>query len=546
MTWDKDAPYRPEVQKCRPRLLRFCEGQGLDVGCGPEKVTPAAIGVDRKSDVSIDISAGLDLFTNEQFDFIFSSHCLEDMRNPAAILRDWWSKIKVGGHLILYLPHKDFYPNMGEEGANPAHKNDFVPEDIIGFMDGFASYELVHNEVHSEDDEYSFELVFKKAGSLGLPAGKAITKSQANQKKVLVIRYGAFGDLVIATPLFKRLKEDGYHVTLNCTHRADPVVKNNPNVDEIWYQPEGVTPIRELDYHWDRMSRGFDKVINLSETCETKFLFASTQKEYKYPVQKRRKLSGAGNYYEYALKVGGYTDVERPIPELYPTAMEQSMAAMFRSNHRDEFLLMWALNGSSLHKVYGYSAMVANTLIKNYRDIRVVTVGDYACKLMEADFAPGTIKRSDEWDIRTSMLMTQWVDCVVSPETGVLNAAGCFDTPKIGMLTHSNKRNLTHHFKNDYSVQASCSCSPCHRLLFIPDCERDCPKFSLGFEESVGREMEVPICTVSFDPHEIYALIEKIYFKWHEKRGTKPRPKSTLIEAPKLYGPDGAVLREVA
>jgi hypothetical protein len=48
-----------------------------------------------------------------------------------AALRAWWDILKVGGHLCLYLPHRDLYPNIGSDGANPDHKHDFVPEDII-------------------------------------------------------------------------------------------------------------------------------------------------------------------------------------------------------------------------------------------------------------------------------------------------------------------------------------------------------------------------------------------------------------------------------
>lgn len=535
--WNKDAPYKPEVAKCRPRLMRYCVGTGLDVGCGPEKIAPGAIGIDRQSDISVDISRGLDLFAPESMDYVFSSHCLEDMRTPGAVLKDWWSKIKPGGYLVLYLPHKDFYPNIGEDGANPAHQNDFIPEDIIEMME-FAECEVIHNETHSEDDEYSFDLVFKKTRG-------ATSKPRLKHKKALIIRYGAVGDMLVATPLIKKLKEDGYHVTLHCTDRAKPVMKNNPNVDELWLQPEGVIPLGELDYYWQKMSKGFDKVVNLSETLEGKFLFGSAQKEYHYTQAKRRRLAGHVNYYDYALEVGGY-EVERPLPELYPTEIERAMGAHFRDNHRDEFLLMWALNGSSMHKVYGYAPMVANTLMKNYKDIRVVTVGDYSCKLIEGDFAPRTIKRSSEWDFRAAMLMTQWVDCVIGPETGVLNASGCFKTPKIAMLTHSNKLNLAKYFENDFSVQAECKCSPCHRLLYIPDCEKDCPKHNLGFDDLIGRDVEVPICTVSFDPHKIYGIIESIYLDWHAERGTSPQPQNTLLDRPKLYGPDGTMLKEVA
>jgi len=163
MTWGINAPYKAEVKKCRFRLLPYCHGVGLDIGCGPEKIRKEAIGVDMGgvADINCNIERGIDIFSEGFFDYIFSSHCLEDMEDHVRILREWWSKLKVGGFLVLYLPHRDYYPNMGQEGANPNHKHDFIPDDIIKAMD-FATYQLVHNETHSEGDEYSFDLVFRK------------------------------------------------------------------------------------------------------------------------------------------------------------------------------------------------------------------------------------------------------------------------------------------------------------------------------------------------------------------------------------------------
>ena len=42
------ANQRPlgETDHCRGRLLRYCAGQGLDLGCGAVKIKPEAIGVD--------------------------------------------------------------------------------------------------------------------------------------------------------------------------------------------------------------------------------------------------------------------------------------------------------------------------------------------------------------------------------------------------------------------------------------------------------------------------------------------------------------------
>jgi ADP-heptose:LPS heptosyltransferase len=70
-----------------------------------------------------------------------------------------------------------------------------------------------------------------------------------------------------------------------------------------------------------------------------------------------------------------------------------------------------------------------------------------------------------ELSMRRALLLTRHVDLVIGPETGVMNAAGCFDTPKIVLLSHSNHTNLTRDWKNVYPLQSPSECSPCYRIV---------------------------------------------------------------------------------
>ena len=72
------AEIKGEVDHCRHRLMKYCQGQGLDLGCGPSKIKPDAIGVDLyhpEADMNMDARL-LTPYGNEQFDYIFSSHLL--------------------------------------------------------------------------------------------------------------------------------------------------------------------------------------------------------------------------------------------------------------------------------------------------------------------------------------------------------------------------------------------------------------------------------------------------------------------------------------
>jgi SAM-dependent methyltransferase len=83
-----------------PTAAKFCQGVGLDVGSGRWPL-PGATPVELK-----DGGDAMEL-PHGQFDYVFSSHCLEHLPNPVAALEHWKSRIKPSGVLFLYLPHPD-------------------------------------------------------------------------------------------------------------------------------------------------------------------------------------------------------------------------------------------------------------------------------------------------------------------------------------------------------------------------------------------------------------------------------------------------------
>lgn len=83
-----------------PAALHFCQGSGIDVGAGKWPLQGA---------IPVDLTNGGDAMRlpEGQFDFIFSSHCLEHIENPIAALEHWKSRLKPTGVLFLYLPHPE-------------------------------------------------------------------------------------------------------------------------------------------------------------------------------------------------------------------------------------------------------------------------------------------------------------------------------------------------------------------------------------------------------------------------------------------------------
>ncbi len=106
-----------ETEKAHaPRLKsgfydRFMQGRGIDVGYAgyvdnPEPVVANAIGVD----LNYPGYDGVTLpFANESQDFVFAAHVLEHIGDYGQAIREWYRVTKVGGFLIICVPHRDLY-----------------------------------------------------------------------------------------------------------------------------------------------------------------------------------------------------------------------------------------------------------------------------------------------------------------------------------------------------------------------------------------------------------------------------------------------------
>lgn len=94
----------------------FLKGDGIDIGCGPDPISPQAVPFDMADgDANV-----ITRHVQRQFDFVFSSHCLEHMRDPRQALLEWWQLVKPGGFLFVVVPDEDLY----EQGFWPSRFND--------------------------------------------------------------------------------------------------------------------------------------------------------------------------------------------------------------------------------------------------------------------------------------------------------------------------------------------------------------------------------------------------------------------------------------
>lgn len=120
-----------ETSKCRGfRQQRgdfdtCLKGKGIDIGAGPDPLV-VPLGTVRVWDVSDGDAQLMPGVPDNEYDFVYSSHCLEHMRDVEEALRNWTRICKPGGHLYIVVPDYIVYEKMTWPSRfNGDHKQTF-------------------------------------------------------------------------------------------------------------------------------------------------------------------------------------------------------------------------------------------------------------------------------------------------------------------------------------------------------------------------------------------------------------------------------------
>ena len=99
------------LRKERGDYENYLNGRGLDVGCGkdPLKIPDGEVNTWDKPNGDGQILEGVE---NGQYDFVYSSHCLEHLENPEEAIANWLRVTKEGGHLYIIVPDYELYEKM--------------------------------------------------------------------------------------------------------------------------------------------------------------------------------------------------------------------------------------------------------------------------------------------------------------------------------------------------------------------------------------------------------------------------------------------------
>lgn len=355
--------------------------------------------------------------------------------------------------------------------------------------------------------------------------------------RILIFRSGAYGDVLITTPVVRYLKSQGHDIIYVTSKRGMEVLKNNPHIERLIQHKEDV-PVDKLAENIEGLRKKFncEKVIDFSESIEV--ALSQHPRSPNYKLSKPERLARFNrNFYEYAFEHAGFPNaIMEPYigtgisglkvprdtsqnfyrPELFFDKRElydvRDGGRHEAVDYVDEFKfnILMGMSGSGSNKAWPWSEPLAHMICENYPDVHIITVGDEKCRLIEPELEGRITNLSGRIPMRMSMELTGLVDLVIAPDTGIIHAAGCYDTPKILIVGHNTEECISKHFTNCYTVEADPKLSPCAPCLYlIYDKNMQCPTVDEcgGAVHCMARG--IPLETVYNKFQELYAKFKK-------------------------------------
>lgn len=250
-------------------------------------------------------------------------------------------------------------------------------------------------------------------------------------KTILVNRTGALGDVVLTTPIIRRLAQENPDAEIHVRTGQPEVFRNNPHVKRVW------APIDRPDH---------DRLIELDMVYE------------------RSPLMHIVN--AYALEVFGEVlvcDNNRQQELFYPRKPKARNATPLVAVH--------AAKAGWRNRTLPAETWLAVCAALRDAGTQPLLVGTHRDELRGSGYTA-----FHHPSVLSQAAVIAQCDCFVGPDTGLLHVAGATDTPIVGVFTAVDPAYRLPYRVNCAVVQPDMACVGCHGRRVMPVTDESCER----------------------------------------------------------------------
>jgi ADP-heptose:LPS heptosyltransferase len=285
-------------------------------------------------------------------------------------------------------------------------------------------------------------------------------------KKILIFRFGAIGDIVHSTALFRSIKKLYPEISIHYLTGETPslLLKNDPDLSRVWIA-------RQRSYKYlinlagELRKEKFDLCINLQPSIRT-MIFAQFIRAGKNLIyRKTYKLHAAKNFWITAKPVFKDIILDDELKIYISKKTERKISQLGLAKNVIGFN-MGANNARQGRKwPFKHWQELAEKIINKY-DSEIVLTGsaedsDSAVKLLE--IFPDIKSFCGELNLEETAALLSKCDIVISGDTGPLHIATAVETYVIGLYGAMPILRTGPYGKNNFAISSDRNCVPCNR-----------------------------------------------------------------------------------
>ncbi len=317
-------------------------------------------------------------------------------------------------------------------------------------------------------------------------------------KKILIIRFGAIGDVVETTGLLRALKKAGFCVHYLTGKVPSSLLEKDVDLDKLLVL-EKKTYINLLRLAKVLRKEKYDYIINLHPSLRTKFLCAISNAQKILSYKKSYKYHAVENFFMTAAKELPQLKLDDKI-ELFLSEQEKEWAensldkkiricfnigATPKRQGRRWQLLHWAELAKKIFEKYDAQIF----LIGGKEDIKETE------KLTELE--PRINSFAGKTTLRETAALISCSDLVISGDTGPLHIASALAPVCIGLYGCCSISRSGPYGKRHYTLCSELNCAPCDGKL--------CPFSKKDFDDTP--------CMNIIKPTSVFKIVENILSK---------------------------------
>ncbi len=257
-------------------------------------------------------------------------------------------------------------------------------------------------------------------------------------KKILIIRFGAIGDVVHTTALFRAIKKLNPSVEIHYVtfYLSSTMIQNDPDLKKLWLiQNKKYNTLWKLAKELKKEK--FDLCINLQNSNRAKFLSFFTGAKKNVSYKKTFKLHAVENFWKTAKPV--FKDLELPEAlQIYlPEEFKQNAIKHINTSSK---IIGFNISLSSVRQGRkwkdAYWIELAEKLIKLDDNIEIILVGikdDLELANKISDLSDKVKSFCGKLSLSESAALMSHCNLLISSDTGPLHIATALNVKTIGL-----------------------------------------------------------------------------------------------------------------